>query len=170
MTSAKHTGKKPKGEATALRDTLPFFTARHGKVAASWWNVTPSGDYVADLRTGAKYARAFMPMLHFNAGASDLALVVSHMAKAGRDPMKNPEDWRGIDAVALGFLMEIGTSLQAAMVSIALAAVAIERPASDLGPKFVELVKAGGAMQMTCRATLYHDPNANIWEGVHNEH
>jgi hypothetical protein len=105
-----------------------------------------------------------MPMLSFNASASDLATIVSAMAKAGRDPANNPKDWRGIDAVALGFMMEIGGSLQAAMASIAIAACAIEKPGSDLGPKFVEMVKAGNAMRSLHRSTLFHNPTANIFE------
>ena len=164
MAKAKNS-TKPKNEAITLRDALPFFKKGRGKVAQSYWNVTPSGGYSADLETGKAYARAFMPMLRFNAGVSDLAAIVSDMAKAGRDAANNPKDWRGVDAVALGFMMEIGTSLQASMISIALAATAIERPASDLGPKFVELVKKGGAMRMANRATLFHNPNACIYEG-----
>lgn len=88
------------------------------------------------------------------------------MAKAGRDPANNPKEWRGIDAVALGFLMEIGGSLQAAMASIAIAATAIKTPASDLGGKFVEIVEAGNAFRSLNRSTLFHDPNANILDAV----
>jgi hypothetical protein len=105
-----------------------------------------------------------MPMLTFTAGASDLAAIVSHMAKAGRDAAKNPKDWRGIDAVALGFMMEIGGSLQAAMVGMAVAAIAIENPASNLGPKFVKLVKSGEALHGLNRSTLSHNPTACIIE------
>jgi hypothetical protein len=160
MTNAKNSTKT--NDATALRDALPFFKKGRGKVATSWWNVTPSGNYSANLETGKAYARAFMPMLSFNAGAADLAAIVSDMAKAGRDPANNPKDWRGIDAIALGFMMEIGGSLQAAMASIAIAACAIEKPGSDLGPKFLEVVKAGNAMRGLNRSTLFHNPNACI--------
>jgi hypothetical protein len=163
MAKAKNS-TKTKSDATAIRDALPFFKKRRGKVAQSWWNVSPSGNYAADLETGKAYARAFLPMLTFNAGASDLAAIVSDMAKAGRDPANNPKDWRGIDAVALGFQMEIGTMLQSAIVSIAVAACAIEKPGSDLGPKFVALVKDGGALRGSNRSTLFHNPNANIFE------
>jgi hypothetical protein len=162
MVKAKNS-RKTNG-ATALRDALPFFKKRRGKVAASYWNVTPSGNYSADLESGQAYARAFMPMLTFNAGASDLAAIVSDMAKAGRDAAKNPKDWRGIDAVALGFMMEIGGSLQAAMVGMAVAAIAIENPASNLGPKFVKLVKSGEALHGLNRSTLSHNPTACIIE------
>lgn len=85
-------------------------------------------------------------MLTSNAGASGLAVIVSDMAKAGRDLTNNPErNWRAIDDIALGFLMEIGGNLQAAMASIAIAATAINNPTSDLGKKFVELVEGGNA-------------------------
>src|ERR1700682_1765247 len=84
MTNAKANTKKPKSEAIALRDALPFFKKGRGKVATSWWNVTPSGDYATDLKTGKNYARAFLPMLTFNGGASALGAIVSDMAKAGR--------------------------------------------------------------------------------------
>jgi hypothetical protein len=36
----------------AIRNGLPFFKKGHRMVQASWWNVTPSGDYAADLKTG----------------------------------------------------------------------------------------------------------------------
>ena len=164
MTSAKPSTKKAKGDATALRDALPFFKKGRGKIQTSWWNVTPSGNYTTDLETGKQYARTFLPIMQFNAGASSLAAVVSDMAKAARDLANNPKEWRGIDAVALGFMMEIGGSLQAAMASIAIAAVAIERPASDLGPKFLEVVKTGNALRSLNRSTLFRNPNANILE------
>jgi hypothetical protein len=166
MTNAKNSTKRPKNEATALRDALPFFKKGRGKVATSWWNVTPTGNYSADLEAGEAYARAFLPMMMFNAGPSTLGAIVSDMAKAGRDPANNPKDWRGIDAVALGFLMEIGGSLQAAIASIAIAACAIEKPASDLGPKFVALVKNGDALRGLNRSTLFHNPDACILEAA----
>jgi hypothetical protein len=164
LRTASKSTLKSKGDATTLRDALPFFRKRRGKVGQSRWNVTPSGNYSADLETGKAYAEAFMPLLQFNAGASDLATIVSDMAKAGRALANNPKEWRGIDAIALGFMMEIGGSLQAAMASIAIAATAIKDPASDLGGKFVKLVEAGGAMRNMNRNTLFHDPNAHIME------
>jgi hypothetical protein len=75
-----------KNDATAIRDALPFFKNRQGKVAQSYWNVTPSGDYATDLETGKAYARAFMPMLRFNAGASDLAVAFPTWRKPGTIP------------------------------------------------------------------------------------
>jgi hypothetical protein len=162
--SEPHRGARPaKSEAVALRDALPFFKKGNSQEAASWWNVTPSGDYVTDLETGKEYARAYLPMLQFNAGGADLGIIVSHMALAGRDPAKPPRPSRGIDNVALGFMMEIGGVLQSAMLSISVATVAIESPNSDLGPKFVELVKNGGAMRSLNRSTLFHDPNARVF-------
>ena len=96
--------------------------------------------------------------------ASDLAAIVSDMAKAGRDPANNPKGWRGIDAVALGFMMEIGGALQSALLGMAVATVAIDKPGSDLGPKFVELVRSGNALHGLNRSTLFHNPNACILE------
>jgi hypothetical protein len=90
----------------------------------------------------APYARAFLPMLRFNAGASDLAAIVSDMAKAGRDAAKNPEDWRGVDAVALGFMMEIGGSLQAAMVGMAVAPSRSKSPLPILAPSSSNWLRA----------------------------
>jgi len=165
MTKRKSSAKKPAAEsATALRDALPFFKKGRGKVATSWWHVTPSGNYAADLETGMAYAKAFLPMLAFNAGASNLGAIVSDMAKAGRDPVKTFKDWRSIDSIALGFMMGIGGSLQSAIACIGLAAVAIEKPEGDLGPKFVKLVESGNALDPMRRSTLFHDPNANIFE------
>jgi hypothetical protein len=151
-------------EAIAMRDALPFFKKGRGKIETSWWDVKPSGDYAADLQTGEEYARAFLPMLSFNAGASDLGAIVSHMAKAGRDLANNPKKRRGIDDVALGFMMEIGGSLQAAVASIAIAASAIKNPTSDLGTKFLEVVEAGNALKSLNRSTLFHNPTASIFE------
>lgn len=155
-------GRKP-DELDAIRNALPFFRAGGRKVDASWWNVTPSGNYSADLETGKAYARAFLPMMTFNAGASTLGHIVSHMAVAGRDQQKNPKAYRGIDDIALGFLMEIGNSLQAALMSLAIAACAVKDRKSDLGPKFIELVESGGALRMASRSTLFHDPGASIF-------
>lgn len=163
MTISKNS-TKAKNEAIALHNALPFFKKGRGKVATSWWNVTPSGNYSADLETGKSYAHAFLPLLSFNAGASDLAVIVSDMAKAGRDLANNPKEWRGIDAVALGFMMEIGGSLQAAMASIAIGAAAIKAPASDLGGKFVEMVESGKALRSLNRNTMFHKPTAHILE------
>jgi len=78
--------------------------------------------------------------------------------------VNNPKDWRGIDAVALGFMMEIGGALQSALLGMAVATVAIDKPGSDLGPKFVELVKSGNALHGLNRSTLFHNPNACILE------
>jgi hypothetical protein len=88
------------------------------------------------------------------------------MAKAGRDPVRNPKDWHGIDNVALGFMIEIGGSLQASIVGMVVAACAIEKPASDLGPKFVQLVKSGTALHSLNRSTLFHNPNAHIFDAA----
>jgi hypothetical protein len=154
---------KAKNEAIAIRDTLPFFRKGRGKVETSWWNVTPSGDYAADIETGLSYAKAFLPLLMFNAGASGLGCIVSHMALAGRDRSRTPKDCRGIDSIALGFMMGIGGSLQSAIVSIGIAAAAIKHPAGTLGPEFVKMVEAGGALEPLRRNTLFHDPGANIF-------
>ena len=151
-------------EHAATRDGLPFFKKGRGKVKTSWWNVTPSGDYGADLETGMAYAKAFLPMMMYNSGASDLGVIVSHMALSGRDRSKTPKDWCGIDNVALGFLMGIGGSLQAAMGGVAIAAAAIKHPEGTLGPDFLKLVEAGNAFNPLRRNTLFHDPNANIFE------
>jgi hypothetical protein len=150
----------------AIRNALPFFRLSRGKVETSWWNVTPSDNYSADLETGKAYARAFLPMMAFNAGASTLGVIVSHMALAGRDPAKNTSKHRAIDNVALGFLMEIGNSISAAIGSLALATVAMKKPKSDLGANFVKAVDRGSVLamlKMQSRSTLYHDPGATIF-------
>jgi hypothetical protein len=56
--------------------------------------------------------------------------------------------------------MGIGGSLQSAMASVAIAAVAIESPHSDLGEKFVAHVKRGDAFRPLRRGTLAHNPNS----------
>jgi len=105
----------------ALRDALPFFKNRQGKVAQSYWNVTPSGDYSADLETGKAYARAFMPYCGSTLVRPIWLPSCPTWRKPGAIPRNNPKDWRGIDAVALGFMMEIGGSLQASIVGMAVA-------------------------------------------------
>jgi hypothetical protein len=144
---------------------LPFFKAGRGKVATSWWSVTPSGNYSEDLETGMEYAKAFLPLMTYNAGAVSLGAIVSDMAIAGRDPSR-VRPWRGIDAVALGFLMGIGGSLQSAIASVAIATVAIEGSCSDLGEKFVEHVKRGDAFRPLRRGTLAHNPNAHMFDAA----
>jgi hypothetical protein len=166
MSKAKRSKNKAKtkSDAIAIRNALPFFKEGRGKVATSWWNVTPSGDYSADLETGKAYARSFLPMLTFNAGASDLACIVSGMAIAARATNQNLREWRGVDAIALGFMMEIGAALQSAIVSISIAAVAIDRNDAALGAKLVNLVKSGNALNGLDRSSLFHDPGACIIE------
>jgi hypothetical protein len=147
----------------ALRDSLPFFKkGRRGKGESSWWTVKPSGDYAADLETGMTYAKAFLPMMMYNAGASDLGIIVSHMALAGRKSRK-PTQHRGIDNIALGFLFGIGGSLQAAMGGVVIAASAIKRPEGTLGPDFLKLVEAGHVFNPLRRNSLFHDPSASIF-------
>ena len=154
------------GDPTELRDALPFFRKKTRTKNASWWSVKPTGDYVADLETGKAYAREFFPLMQFNAGPASLGQIVSAMAFAGRR-RRGKKAYRGIDDIALGFLMELGGNLQAAIASVAIAATAIEMPDSDLGPKFVELVKAGNALNPLGRCTLIHSPDAHIFDTRH---
>jgi hypothetical protein len=159
MTKSK-TSKPDTLEAT--RDALPFFRKGNRTVKASWWNVTPSGDYAADLATGHAYAKDFLPMLSFNGGAAALGWIVSDMAIAGRSIAGSSREWHGVDAVAAGFMLGIGGSLQSAIGVIAVAAVAIEMPKGDLGAKVVNLVKSGHALDPLRRSTLYHNPSDRI--------
>ncbi|SNS36778.1 hypothetical protein SAMN05216374_1002 [Tardiphaga sp. OK246] len=156
--------KAKDSELQQLRDALPFFKNGQGAEPTSWWNVTPTGDYATDLATGQAYARDFLPMLMFNAGASSLATIISDMAKAGRDPGKTPKTSRGIDNIALGFMMQIGDCLQSVIVGIAIAAAAIKQPESDLSAKFVEQLENGNLLRGASRSTLFHDPNASIFD------
>ena len=167
MAKRKTSTKKPAAETLEeMRDALPFFKKGRGKVETSWWNVTPSGNYATDLETGMAYAEAFLPLMAYNSGASALGTIVSHMAIAGRKPSR-VKAWRGIDNVALGFLLGIGGILQSAIGGVAIATVAIEDgPKSDLGEKFVALVKSGEPFRPLRRSTLLHDPNANIFDAV----
>jgi hypothetical protein len=163
--SAKTNKRKTAAKgATAARDALPFFQKGRGKIPTSWWNVTPSGNYSADLETGMAYASAFLPLMKYNAGASSLGAIVSDMAKAGRNLEKGPGDERGIDNIALGFIMGIGGILQSTMGGIAIAAAAIQMPEGNLGAEFVKLVKSGHAFDPLRRSTLFHDPDALILE------
>jgi hypothetical protein len=162
--ASKPRRKAGPSELTQLRDALPFFKKGRGAEPTSWWNVTPTGDYATDLATGRGYARDFMPMLMFNAGASALGTIISDMAMAGRDQAKNPKEWRGIDNVALGFMMQIGDSLQSAVVGLAIAGTAIKQPETDLGAKFVEQLESGDLLRGASRSTLFHNPSASIFD------
>ena len=166
MAKRKTSTKNPAAETPKqMRDALPFFKKGRGKVASSWWNVTPSGDYATDWETGMAYAKAFLPLMTYNAGAADLGIIVSHMAIAGRDP-SHVKACRGIDDIALGFLNGIGGSLQSAIVGLSISTVAIESPGSDFGKKFVEVVKAGKILEPLRRGTLFHDPNALLLDAA----
>ena len=71
-----------------MRDALPFFRKGKRGEESSWWNVTPSGGYSADLETGKEHAHAFLPMMVFNAGHRDPSVYrstkVSSKAKSRR--------------------------------------------------------------------------------------
>jgi hypothetical protein len=84
------------------------------------------------------------------------------MAIAGRSIAGSAKDWHGVDAIASGFMLAIGGSLQSAIGVIAVAAVAIEMPKSDLGAKVVNLVRGGHALNPLQRSTLYHNPGDRI--------
>jgi hypothetical protein len=101
-------------------------------------------------------------MLSFNGGAAALGWIVSDMAIAGRSIAGSAKDWHGVDAVAAGFMLAIGGSLQSAIGVIAVAAVAIEMPKADLGAKVVNLVRSGNALNPLRRSTLYHNPSDRI--------
>jgi hypothetical protein len=101
-------------------------------------------------------------MLSFNGGAAALGWIVSDMAIAGRSIAGSAKDWHGVDAVAAGFMLGIGGSLQSAIGVIACATVAIEMPSRGLGDKVVNLVKSGHALDALQRSTLYHKPADRI--------
>ncbi|WP_157158129.1 hypothetical protein [Bradyrhizobium genomosp. III] len=124
----------------------------------------PTGHYSADLKTGAEYARAFLPLLMFNAGASDLGMIVSHMALAGRRAESKTPDWRGVDDIALGFLMEIGGILQGLLGGVAVAASAIKHDNKKTAADFVSVVESGEIYKGLSRSTIFHDPHATIFD------
>lgn len=161
---SKSAREAKKSEAEKMRDALPFFRNRTRSSEASWWTISPSGNYSADLETGKRYARAFLPMMAYNCGASSLGTIVSHMALAGRQPESNSRNWRGIDAVALGFLLEIGGVLQGLLGGVAIASCAIKHKNKKLASDFVSVVENGSIFKGLTRATILHDPNATIFD------
>lgn len=158
--------------ATALRNALPFIklnsVSEGGGV--NYWSVIPSGNYTRDLATGKEYARAFLPMMAYNAGASELAAIVSDMALAARDLASRPQGhlavprWRGIDGVAMGFLFEIGGILQSLMGGAIVAASAIKGGKKAESAQFVAALESGELFKGLGRATLLNDPNASIFD------
>jgi hypothetical protein len=160
-TASKKPTPKKLSQAQTIINSLPFQRKGVGKGKSDhpWWVVKPSGDYATNLETGRRYARAFLPLLEFNVGPAALGWIVADMALVG-----HAEKGRAIDDIALGFMIEIGGILQSAMGAISIATVAIENPDSDLGPKFAKLVKAGEALKAINRQTLFHDPDAHMFE------
>jgi hypothetical protein len=124
-----------------------------------WWNVTPSGDHVADQETGRAYASAFLSLMKYNAAPVALGWIVSDMARAGRYAKAfpgrgaNAKKHRGIDAVAGGFMMAIGHSLQTALAHVAAAAVVLQSPDETLRAEFLASINRGDALQ-----TKYTEP------------
>jgi hypothetical protein len=87
----------------ALKAALPFVVKKRkrGKRGPpSFWSVTSSGDYVADLEEGKRFARLFLPILEYNLGPAMLAWIVLDMIRAGDD-----EKSKGL---VIGFISEIG--------------------------------------------------------------
>lgn len=168
--TTKARGKVP--AATALRNALPFVKLNSASEGGGvdYWNVTPSGNYTKDLAKGREYARAFLPMLAYNAGAAELAAIASAMALAGRDLASRPQGqlaipkWRGIDGVAMGFMMEICGILQGLMVGAAVAAWAIKDGKKAEGAQFVAALESGALYKGLNRATLLNDPNGLIFD------
>lgn len=158
--------------AHALRNALPFIklNSEGEGGGVNYWSVTPSGNYTQDLATGKEYARAFLPMMAYNAGASDLAAIVSAMALAARDLASRPQGhlavprWRGIDGVAMGFLFEIGGILQSLMGGAIVAASAIKGDKKAEGAQFVAALEGGELFKGLNRATLLNDPNGSIFD------
>lgn len=160
--TTKARGKVP--AATALRNSLPFVklnSAGEGG-GVNYWSVTPSGSYTKDLATGREYARAFLPMLAYNAGASELAAITSAMALAARHSAV--PKWRGIDSVAMGFMMEICGILQGLMAGAAVAAWAIKGGKKAEGALFVAALESGALYKGLNRSTLLNDPNGLIFD------
>jgi hypothetical protein len=72
-----------------------------------------------------------------------LGVIVSSMAIAVRDLNNNPREWRGVDAVALGFINEIGDNLQAAVAALAVTRLALDQPNGELASMFKARVDSG---------------------------
>jgi hypothetical protein len=153
-----------KSAVDVLVNALPFHTKRT-KDNTPWWNVKPTGDYSKDLETGKGYARYFLPLMAYNLGPVALGWIVCDMAEAGRKGTEPASTGRCIDAIALGFMLEIGGALQSTMGSVAAAACAIRSSAdpTEMGTQFVALVDSGNAFKSLDRTTLLHDPNENIF-------
>lgn len=92
----------------ALKAALPFVEKRkRGKRGRpSFWSVSSSGNYVADLDEGKRFARLFLPILQYNLGPAMLAWIVLDMIRAGADEKS--------DGLVIGFCSEIGRYAAAA--------------------------------------------------------
>ena len=89
-------------QVNALKAALPFVKHRKRgeRGRASFWSVTSTGSYMADIEEGKRYAKLFRPILQYNLGPAMLAWIVLDMIRAGDD-----EKSKGL---VVGFLNEIG--------------------------------------------------------------
>lgn len=82
-------------------EKLPFITTDVNGKIVSTWNVTPSGDYVADCATGRKYFRELMMIMHNTGNELYLSRVLTGQAAVFNT-------WSGIE---IGFHQQMSMEL-----------------------------------------------------------
>lgn len=123
------TASKMRKDKYAYRNKLPFMSRRTRALHhSSWWNVTPTGDYVADFQTGKEYATAFWRVC---GGRPTCGLELGEILFAMHDRgQRRSHRWNGLSGIEIGFIRTIGTIIDLTTGAAVLAAYGPRRLAS----------------------------------------
>jgi hypothetical protein len=100
ITRFRSRAKIAEEELAALRAAMPFVKKRKRGQPGSFWSVTSSGSYWADVEEGKRYAQLFLPMLKYYGGRAMLAWIVLDLIATG--------DNKKSAGLVVGFFNEIG--------------------------------------------------------------
>jgi hypothetical protein len=110
--------RKSRKDLYAYRKKLPFFDRKRG-TSATWWNVSPTGNYETDYQTGQEYAAAFWRVSGTTGCAgSDLGQILLAMHEPSR---KKSKRHNGLSGIEIGFIRGIGDIIDIMKVIPALA-------------------------------------------------
>jgi hypothetical protein len=149
--------KREEQKWMAKRDALPFYCTKRN-APHRWWTVEPTANFADDMETGRKYARQFLEHLFINAGPAMLAWIVSDMAAAS----KSQKGQRHIDNIAVGFMHEIATMLQAGIINLAIGRMSISDPTTEMARAYCKRFDAGNILKIAPTASLDRHPSGSI--------
>ena len=103
-----------------VTESFPFVRkSKRGRIE-SYWDVTPTGDYVRDSDTGSRFALAFMAAAHQTfAGGSTIVPIIRDMMKA-ENTLTPPRGMTGFNGIVEGFLCTLGHVSHAAWTPTAI--------------------------------------------------